>query len=401
MKNIVSKIVLILFIFLNYENTSFGQIISHYAFYDHLNDKVRICIEDKFCYADSKHLRLKTINHFKVKGDSIEIQKQLWGMKKFCDEHKEVRIRIIEIHDSDEIVYLDPLLQEFKHLSVLIINNSNNIKLENIIKYINAINDQPHIKNIKKFKKKFKARPSIYYLNSLVFKNQLLEELDAPSDQLRTFNYLEEIRIETPKKGSKSQAFVNSLVTNWIMRDTVHYLNSTFPNLRFLGFKNCGLDSIPFKLKYKQELISLDLSGNNLKEIPECLTQFNSPRTLLSLNLSSNQISELDEAFLYRFCGTAETSSKFSKYLFLSDNGLSYQELLKLKNQDFKGKFNTITFECNPIELDSIDRVGAILDLAREIDKERIAKFMTGAQRSETDYNPAVRLFEKCEEIGK
>ncbi len=398
MQSICIKIIFISCAFLATICSSGAQAVQqHYALFVK-GQGFKICINDQRCHLDTSGFDLRKINHFQVSGDSLAIREQLNNIKKFCSDNKNVRIRIIEYANSDDVHNLDPLIAAFDHLSILIINNCKNIRLENIINFVNQINSETESIKLKEFKRVFKKRSSIFYLNTLIFRNQELEDLGKPKTAFETYKYLEELRIENPKSATSAQKYINDLITYWIVPDTLYYMKSAFPNLRFLGFKDCQLDSIPYRMKYKYGLISLDLSGNNFSSIPEFLIDYENFETVLSLNFSNNNLQTLDQTFLDRYCKSAERGSKLSKYLFLSENELNYKELIKLANDSYKGAFNTVTFECNPIEFKNLDRVAAILKLASELDEKKVAKFMTGAQRSETDYNPYARLIGKCDE---
>lgn len=395
-RQIISKIYSLLF-FSFFASSCFAQVQQHYAQYVS-GRGFTICINDSFCYLEEEEndLDLRKINHFKVVGDSLQIREQLENIKRFCDKHPNTRIRILEYENSATIRHLDPLVAEFPHLSILIINNCKNIKLDNIIRYVNRLNNWAGNGSAKAFKKAFKKRPSFFYLNSLIFKNQELGVLGTPAAEIKEFKFLEELRIENPTSASEAQQYVNDLVEHWVVQDTSHYLRSCFPNLRFLGLADCGLDSIPYRMKYKYGLISLDLSGNNLQAIPPFLVDYKNFETMLSLNLNGNNISKLDKGFLDRYTESAEKGSKLAKYLFLSDNDLTYIELKKLGDRNYSEAFNTITFECNPIKFRDLDEVASVLKLAKELDQMKIANFLTGAGRSETDYNPYTQLITNC-----
>lgn len=84
-------------------------------------------------------------------------------------------------------------------------------------------------------------------------------------------------------------------------------------------------------------------------------------------------------------------NKKFSKYLFLDKNQLTFDDLLVLSKHRYKNKFNTITFNCNSISSTILQK------LINQIEKEgeRIADFMTGAPRYVNDYKLGI-FFEDC-----
>ena len=395
MSNLYKCILFIVFTLVQLTN-NFAQITYYYGVYNEYDEELKVCKNDTLCNLEAADVRMKALGHIKVFGDSLQINEQLKGISALEKKGLLKHISIIEYEDCDGVKYLDPTLLKFEYLATLIINKCNELELENIVRFINQINENENFDTVKDFKKAFKSRPGIYYLNSLVFKNQKLTSIGPPPDNLRPFNYLEEFRIESADITGASQQFVNDVVNEWIIIDPSRYLYSKFPNLKFLGFTDCDLDSIPTKLQYKQELVSLDLSGNNLTEIPECLINFKRPKTILSLNLSDNEISALSKPFLNKFVKRIDKDPKFAKYLFLSNNCLPKEELLKLEDPTYKGSINTLTFECNPIKYEGLHPTGSLLKLAQQLDAHHIALFMSGAQRSEKDHHPDSKLFIEC-----
>ena len=365
------------------------------AYLTYQGNQVTICINDEYCGTNPKHFNRKAINKVIFSGDQGNLQKQMGNVLKFLKQkkNKRLRIRIVEIANFPELDSINSLIQEFDHLSVLIINNCPKLGLVPVVRMINQINGQFHSppdeslsnkKKLKHFKKKFKERPSIYYLNTLVLQGQNLQKLPKPEDlNLRIFNYLEELKIVAPTDSLGARDFVESLIDDYLVRDTSMPYYSIFPNVKFITFKDCYLSDLPEKLKYRREFVSIDLSGNYFKKIPTCLREIET-RALLSVNFSDNYLEELDSLFLDNFCLNAPDNDRFSRYFFLDDNCLSKEELEKLKY--YQNRFNTLSFNDNCLIRSEM------IELARVLESggKRIAQFMTGAPRYVNDYKPNI-----------
>ncbi len=386
--------------------SGWAQLNKCYMTYVTSKNDVAICKDGEFCDLDRRRFNLRAINKVVFSGYQGNLHQQMAGMLSFLKKNKKVRIHILELQDFPDLVEIDTLIREFERVSVLVINRCPKLTLERIIKMINDIHDRTLSESneaasvkarLRAYKKKFKARPSIYYLSTLVLVNQNLQSLVAPGrENLGTFNYLEELRIISPKDSLGGQAFVNSLIEKYLIIDTLIPYNSIFPNLKYLTFKDCELHDLPAKFRFLPELISLDLSGNNFTQIPNALDSINA-RALLSVNLSNNYLETLDSTFLDNYCKAAPKNDRFSRYLFLDNNCLPKTELEKLRH--YEGKFNTISFNDNNLTRKELVDVVEIL----ERNGSRIAQFMTGARRYVNDYKPEIEVSDrpsKCRPPG-
>lgn len=119
------------------------------------------------------------------------------------------------------------------------------------------------------------------------------------------------MKVITPDKTSNPKAFAIDFIENCLVKDTLRWRYSMFPNLKFLTLRNCQLEEIPEKLKYRKEMIGFDFSRNKLEKTPAFLNDIDA-NGLLSVNLAHNQLNKLDTLFLDNFT-SAHKSKKEQK----------------------------------------------------------------------------------------
>ena len=392
----------------------------------------------------SKEYNLKALDHVVFSNFENTMEKQIKG---FCRKYnlggklkRQIRIRTVELScNNNEILFLDSIFKYLKSevfcdISVLIIDKCPRFSINSLIHFINSI-DTTASNHYPNFKQKFKKRPGIYYLNSLILRYDEFDTLPAPT-VLGTFNYLEEFRAEKTIvsddsiKIANAKKYFKNFIENWLIprKDSLDFFpfeNSLFPNLRFLAFNGFKLrnEDIPNKLKVWTKMVGVDFSNNCLTRIPEFFENMDSIgiNNILSINLSCNQIYTLSSKFLFKLVRYGKRKNKrLNKNLFLSHNQLLKKELKKFEiflakdtteiknllglkeintNMQYKHKefFNTLSFANNKLPLDSL------LDLTEEIEtKGNIANFMTGAQKYVNDYfpksmlNPKNKILNNC-----